>query len=86
MGNHDHKYQKVQSGQSLSRYVEGGWVLFQRTNFEDFWLGRTFDGWFMLGPPRPVQESEVMPYIIHFEAEAYRQSKPGFYDPQMQLF
>lgn len=50
MAGSDSNYQVVYRGESLTNYVPGGLVFFQRPkeNGGGFWLGRTFDGVFGL--------------------------------------
>lgn len=85
-GNQEQRFQTVRQGQALPKYKPGGWVLFQRAGFADYWLGRTFDGYFMFGPDHPIPGNEADRFIIYYEAEQYRRSIPVEYDPQMPLF
>lgn len=60
MGSKDSNYQVVYRYEPLMKYVPGGWVLFQRPKScgGGFWLGKTYDGVFMLELERPVPLSE----------------------------
>ncbi|STT06551.1 Uncharacterised protein [Klebsiella pneumoniae] len=55
MGSKDSNYQVVYRYEPLMKYVPGGWVLFQRPKScgGGFWLGKTYDGVFMLELERP---------------------------------
>ncbi|MEA4205843.1 hypothetical protein [Klebsiella pneumoniae] len=66
MGSKDSNYQVVYRYEPLMKYVPGGWVLFQRPKSfgGGFWLGKTYDGVFMLELERPVPLDEGIKYII----------------------
>ena len=66
MGSKDSNYQVVYRYDPLMKYVPGGWVLFQRPKSfgGGFWLGKTYDGVFMLELERPVPLDEGIKYII----------------------
>ncbi|WP_213672548.1 hypothetical protein [Raoultella ornithinolytica] len=62
----DTNYQVVYRGETLPHYIPGGWVFFQRP-IEcggGFWLGKTFDGLFMLEMDRPVSLHDGLCYIV----------------------
>lgn len=65
MGN-DTNYQVVYRGEALPHYIPGGWVFFQRPKEcgGGFWLGKTFDGLFMLEMDRPVSLHDGLCYIV----------------------
>lgn len=66
MGLKDSNYQVVYRYEQLPHYVQGGWVLFQRPRVYGggFWLGKTYDGVFMLELEHPVTLSDGIEYII----------------------
>ena len=66
MGSKDSNYQVIYHYEPLPKFVLGGWVLFQRPKScgGGFWLGKTYDGVFMLDLERPVPLSEGVKYII----------------------
>ncbi|HBW8010092.1 TPA: hypothetical protein MFG65_000671 [Klebsiella pneumoniae] len=62
----DTNYQVIYRGETLPHYIPGGWVFFQRP-IEcggGFWLGKTFDGLFMLEMDRPVSLHDGLCYIV----------------------
>ncbi|MFU0853505.1 hypothetical protein ACM26X_15530 [Kluyvera cryocrescens] len=67
MGVKDSNYQVVYRNESLKKYVPGGWVLFQRMKQHGggFWLGKTFDGLFMLELEYPVSLHDGIVYIVN---------------------
>ncbi len=72
MGTKEHNCQIVYRGESLPRYIPGGWVLFQRMKQYGggFWLGKTFDGVFMLELEYPVSLHDGLVYIVHHSSVA----------------
>ena len=62
----DLNYQVVYRGESLESYTPGGWVFFQRSKESGggYWLGKTYDYFFMLEIERPVSLSEGIQYVI----------------------
>ena len=62
----DTNYQVVYRGETLPHYIPGGWVFFQRSKEcgGGFWLGKTFDGLFMLEMDRPVSLHDGLCYIV----------------------
>lgn len=66
MGRKDSNYQIVYRDETLTHYIPGGWVLFQRPKEYGggFWLGKTFDGLFMLEMDRPVSLHDGIYYIV----------------------
>ncbi|MDW7503742.1 hypothetical protein [Klebsiella pneumoniae] len=65
MGSKDSNYQVIYRYEPLPKFVPGG-VLFQRPKScgGGFWLGKTYDGVFMLELDRPVPLREGIKYII----------------------
>ncbi|RAH26339.1 hypothetical protein [Pantoea agglomerans] len=65
----DVNYQVVYRGELLESYHEGGWVLFQRPKEcgGGYWLGRTYDNYFMLEIERPVSLAEGIKHKIMTE-------------------
>lgn len=62
----DTNYQVVYRGETLPHYIPGEWVFFQRP-IEcggGFWLGKTFDGLFMLEMDRHVSLHDGLCYIV----------------------
>jgi len=51
---------------TLERYIPGGWVFFQRPkeNGGGYWLGKTFDGVFLLELDKPVALGQGITHII----------------------
>ncbi|MCA7832541.1 hypothetical protein LE036_02195 [Escherichia coli] len=72
MGKSDSNYQVVYRDKVLQRYVPGGWVLFQRGKQfgGGFWLGKTYDGLFMLELEYPVSLHDGLVYILHHSSVA----------------
>ncbi len=68
MGGKDSNYQIVYRDEHLQIYVPGGWVLFQRLKEYGggFWLGKTFDGLFMLELDHPVSLHDGIVYIVRY--------------------
>lgn len=62
----DTNYQVVYRGETLQHYIPGGWVLFQRRKEVGggYWLGKTFDGLFMLEMVHPVSLHDGLCYIV----------------------
>ena len=65
MAKRDDNYQIIYRGDSLTKYVPGGWVFFQRPkkNGGGYWLGKTIDGAFMFELPEPVSLSRGLLYL-----------------------
>lgn len=72
MGGKDSNYQIVYRDECLQKYVPGGWVLFQRMKEYGggFWLGKTFDGLFMLELDHPVSLHDGIVYIVRYPPAA----------------
>ncbi|HDX5345360.1 TPA: hypothetical protein ROI66_004315 [Citrobacter sedlakii] len=72
MGVKDSNYQIVYRDEVLNKFVPGGWVLFQRMKVHGggFWLGKTFDGVFMLELEHPISLHEGIVYILHCDRVA----------------
>ena len=78
MGRRDDNYQIVYRGESLPHYTPGGWVFFQRPkkNGGGYWLGRTFDGVFVLEILEPVSLSQGIAYLLKLSAEIENHQQP----------
>lgn len=72
MSKSDSNYQVVYRDKVLQKYVPGGWVLFQRGKQfgGGFWLGKTYDGLFMLELAYPVSLYDGLVYILHHSSVA----------------
>lgn len=72
MGGKDSNYQVVLRGETLERFVPGGYVFIQRAKVYGggFWLIKTYNNpwcsWFVL--ERPVSLNEGLNYLIVSEA------------------
>ncbi len=66
MSGRDLNYQVVYRGESLQKFVDGGWVLFQRPKScgGGYWLGRTYPYAFVFDIERPVSLYEGIQYIM----------------------
>lgn len=66
MGGKDQNYQVVYRGESLSRFIPGGWVFFQRPKEcgGGYWLGRTYEDCFWLELERPVSLFDGLGYMM----------------------
>lgn len=71
MGKKDADYQVVYRGESLGRFVVGGWVFFQRRKEYGggYWLGRTYEDCFWLEFERPTSLYEGVKYIVVYEGQ-----------------
>lgn len=84
MGGKDSNYQIVYRDEYLQKYVPGGWVLFQRMKEYGggFWLGKTFDGLFMLELDHPVSLHDGIVYIVRYPPAA---ANPDDLDDEFRL-
>lgn len=66
MGKKSENCQIVYRGEALPRFIDGGWVLFQRPKHcgGGYWLGKTYPFYFMIELERPVSLNEGLRYII----------------------
>ncbi|MBB6967859.1 hypothetical protein HEN94_009190 [Escherichia coli] len=66
MGKIDQDYQVVYRGNTLDVYIPGGWVFFQRPKDcgGGYWLGRTYEGLFMLELESPVSLFDGISYLM----------------------
>ncbi|WLS79723.1 hypothetical protein Q3V30_04230 [Erwinia pyri] len=69
MAKAEDNYQVVYRNETLSRFVPGGWVFFQRPkeNGGGYWLGRTFDGVFLFEFSKPVSLFQGLVYLRELE-------------------
>lgn len=85
MAGHDLDFQVVYRGKTLEYYRPGGWVFFQRPKEcgGGYWLGRTFDGVFMIEYERPVSLNDGMDFLASMKKiEAVSEE----FDPNYSLF
>ncbi|EDW3969041.1 hypothetical protein [Salmonella enterica] len=66
MGKVDQNYQVVYREDTLNVYIPGGWVFFQRPEScgGGYWLGRTFDGVFIMELEYPVSLFDGISYLM----------------------
>lgn len=78
MAKRDENYQIVYRGESLTSYVPGGWVFFQRPKEcgGGYWLGRTFEGVFMLEFEAPVSLSQGILFLLQPEINKFEKQLP----------
>jgi hypothetical protein len=71
MAKRDDNYQIIYRGDTLTKYVPGGWVFFQRPkkNGGGYWLGRTIDGAFMFEFSEPVSLSQGLLYLQQLSSD-----------------
>ena len=88
MAGSDTNYQIVYRGESLTDYVPGGLVFFQRPkeNGGGFWLGRTFDGVFWFEIYEPVSLSQGLVYLQELKNSVPTDVKPLQEDNNLTLF
>ena len=88
MAGSDTNYQIVYRGESLTDYVPGGLVFFQRPNENGggFWLGRTFDGIFWFEIYEPLSLSQGLIYLQELKNFALTDAKPSQEDNNLPLF
>ncbi len=88
MAGSDSNYQVVYRGESLTNYVPGGLVFFQRPkeNGGGFWLGRTFDGVFWFEIYEPVSLSQGLVYLQELKNSVPTDAKPLQEDNNLTLF
>lgn len=88
MAGSDSNYQVVYRGESLTNYVPGGLVFFQRPkeNGGGFWLGRTFDGVFWFEIYEPVSLSQGLVYLQELKNSVPTDVKPLQEDNNLTLF
>lgn len=90
MGVKDSNYQVVKRGKSLPRFVDGGWVFFQRLKEYGggFWVGRTYTDAFIFGIERPVSLIEGMQFMIAVNSaeSRYMEFLTAEEDPNLSLF
>lgn len=86
MAGSDQNYEVVCRGEHLSYYKPGGWVFFQRPkeNGGGYWLGRTYDGVFLLEFTHLVSLSQGLMYLLELarpvadtESVASQINQPG---------
>ena len=84
MGVKDNNYQVVYRGEQLPRYVQGGWVMFQRPKEcgGGFWLGRTYDDCFWFEFDRPISLHDGMVYLV---TAGEVESKAHLFDDDFEL-
>lgn len=90
MGVKDSNYQVVKRGESLPRFVDGGWVFFQRLRKYGggFWVVRTCTDAFIFGIERPVPLTEGMQFMIAINSSEARHMGvlTAEEDPNLSLF
>lgn len=88
MAGSDANYQIVYRGESLTDYVPGGLVFFQRPkeNGGGFWLGRTLDGIFWFEIYEPVSLSQGLIYLQELKNFAPTDAKSSQEDNNLPLF
>lgn len=90
MGVKDSNYQVVKRGESLPRFVDGGWVFFQRLKEYGggFWVGRTYSDAFIFGIEKPVSLIEGMQFMIAVNSAEARSMEfiTAEDDPNLSLF
>ncbi|QDY44494.1 hypothetical protein [Candidatus Pantoea soli] len=84
MGGKELNFQIVYRGESLGRFINGGWVLFQRSKQSGggYWLGRTYDGVFIIELERPTSLHEGIKYLMLVDKVA---STSHVFDDDFQL-
>ncbi|HDZ8192434.1 TPA: hypothetical protein RUT31_000362 [Enterobacter kobei] len=85
MAGHDLDFQVGYRGETLEHYRPGGWVFFQRPKEcgGGYWLGRTFDGVFMIEHERPVSLNDGMNFLASIKKVG---AKSEEFDPNFSLF
>lgn len=85
MGVSDSKFQVVYRGEVLEHFKPGGWVFFQRPKEcgGGYWLGRTYDGVFMIEYERPVSLYDGMDFLASMQKV---EAKSEEFDPNYSLF
>lgn len=88
MAGSDSNYQVVYRGESLTNYMPGELVFFQRPkeNGGGFWLGRTFDGVFWFEIYEPVSLSQGLVYLQELKNSVPTDSKLLQEDNNLTLF
>ncbi|EAZ5991673.1 hypothetical protein RLQ00_001639 [Salmonella enterica] len=90
MGGRDLNYQIVYRGEELERFIEGGWVFFQRLKEYGggYWLGRTYYYAFIFTIDKPLSLGEGINYIISQETADSRSKAlfQGEDDKNLPLF
>lgn len=90
MGVKDSNYQVVYRGQELPRFINGGWVFFQRLKEYGggYWIGQTYEDAFIFGIERPVSLNEGMAFLVVKKAAEvrYLESLTAEDDPNLSLF
>ena len=85
MGGKELKFQVVYRDEVLESYQPGGWVFFQRPKEYGggYWLGRTYDGVFIIEYERPLSLHDGVVYLNSLNRiEAQSQE----FDPNFSLF
>lgn len=84
MGGKDSNYQIVYRGEVLERFIEGGWVFFQRPKScgGGFWFGRTYSGLFWLEFERPTSLHDGLKYLVSYN---YIYDKAHIFDDDFDL-
>ncbi|TDP13611.1 hypothetical protein DFO52_11257 [Enterobacter sp. AG326] len=77
--------QPIYRGETLEYYRPGGWVFFQRPKDcgGGYWMGRTYDGVFMIEYERPVSLSDGMDFLASMKKV---EAKSEEFDPNYSLF
>ena len=72
MGVPDRNYQVVYRGETLQRFVDGGWVFFQRRKEYGggWWFGRSYNDCFWLEFERPCALREGLSYLVNMNSIA----------------
>lgn len=66
MGGKELGFQIVYRGESLERFIDGGWALFQRSKRSGggYWLGCTYDGVFIIELEWPTSLHKGIKYLM----------------------
>lgn len=66
MATPENNYQVVYRGEYLKNFKSGGWVFFQRAKEHGggYWLGRTYDGVFIIEYEKPISLYDGIGFII----------------------
>lgn len=85
MGMKDSNYQIVYRGETLTHYIPGGWVFFQRPKDcgGGYWLGRTYDDVFIIEYEQPTSLRAGLNFLIHLSNV---ESNSNDFDENLSLF
>ncbi|MHA1055852.1 hypothetical protein [Enterobacter mori] len=85
MAGHDLDFQVVYRGETLEYYHPRGWVFFQRPKVcgGGYWLGRTYDGVFIIESARPVSLNAGMNFLAPMKKVEVANEE---FDPIFSLF